>query len=255
LEYQSGRTWRTLGDTAISAQILFPAREDYSALRRGIDFYGEGQLVWLEVDTLIRQLSHGTKSIDDFCHEFYSGGETTPVVNPYTLEDVIASLNRVQPYAWADFFRERVDTVQTGAPVQGIENAGWKLTYGDIRPGYWNTTEDQDRNTDMLLSLGMLVKSDGLVADVVMGGPAQKAGVIPGATITSVNGRQFTATVLREGVQGAAKTTDPIELTVRNGEYTSTRKVDYHGGERYPHLERRTDKPDMLTEIVQPRAK
>jgi predicted metalloprotease with PDZ domain len=255
LEYESGRTWRPLADTAISAQILFPAREDYSALRRGIDFYGEGQLVWLEVDTLIRQLSHGTKSIDDFCREFYSGSETSPVVNPYTLDDVIASLNRVQAYAWADFFRQRVDTVQAGAPVQGVESAGWKLTYDDIRPGYWNTTEDQDRTTDMLPSLGMSVKSDGLVADVVIGSPAQKAGVVPGATITSVNGRQFTATVLREEVQGAAKTTDPIDLTVRSGEYTSSRKVDYHGGERYPHLERRNGKPDMLTEIVQPRAK
>jgi predicted metalloprotease with PDZ domain len=255
LEYESGRTWRPLSDTAISAQILFPMREDYSALRRGIDFYGEGQLVWLEVDTLIRQLSRGTKSIDDFCREFYSGSETTPVVNPYALDDVIAALNRVQPYAWADFFRERVDTIQTGAPVQGIESAGWKLTYDDIRPGYWNTTEDQDRTTDMMPSLGMTVKSDGLVADVVIGSPVQKAGVAPGATITSVNGRQFTATVLREEVQGAAKTADPIELVVRSGEYTSTRKVDYHGGERYPHLERRNGKPDMLTEIVQPRAK
>jgi predicted metalloprotease with PDZ domain len=255
LEFESGRRWRALADTSISAQILFPAREDYSALRRGIDFYGEGQLVWLEADTLLRQLSHGGKSIDDFCREFYAGSQTSPAVNAFTLDDVIAALNRVQPYTWADFFRERVDMLQTGAPVQGVENAGWKLTYDDIRPGYWNTTEDQDRNTDMLPSLGILVKSDGLVADVVMGGPAQRAGVIPGATITSVNGRQFTATVLREEVQSATKTTDPIELTVRSGEYTSTRKVDYHGGERYPHLERRNGKPDMLTEIVQPRAK
>lgn len=259
LEYESGRSWRPLADTAISAQILFPAREDYSALRRGIDFYGEGQLVWLEVDTLLRSLSHGAKSIDDFCGVFYGGGDSSPVVNPYTLDDVIESLNRVQPYAWAEFFRERVDTVQTGAPVRGVENAGWKLTYNDIRPGYWNTTEDQDRTTDMLPSLGISVKNDGLVADVVMGSPAQKAGVAPGVTITSVNGRQFTATVLREEVQGAAKTPgridEPIDLVVRTGEYTSTRKVDYHGGERYPHLERRNGKPDLLTEIVQPRAK
>jgi predicted metalloprotease with PDZ domain len=255
LEYESGRTWRPLADTAISAQILFSAREDYSALRRGIDFYGEGQLVWLEVDTLLRQLSHGTKSIDDFCREFYSGGDASPSVNPYTLDDVIASLNRVQAYAWADFFRERVDTVQTSAPVQGIENAGWKLTYDDIRPEYWNTTEDQDRTTDMLPSLGMSVKSDGLVADVVIGSPVQRAGIAPGVTITSVNGRQFTASVLREEAQGAAKTTEPIEFMVRSGEYTSTRKVDYHGGERYPHLERRNGKPDMLTDIVKARTK
>jgi predicted metalloprotease with PDZ domain len=145
--------------------------------------------------------------------------------------------------------------VQTGAPVQGVENAGWKLTYDDIRPEYWNTTEDQDRTTDMLPSLGISVKSDGLVADVVIGSPAQRAGVAPGATITSVNGRQFSATVLREEVQGAARNNDPIELIVRNGEHTSTRKADYHGGERYPHLERRNGQPDMLTEIVQPRAK
>jgi predicted metalloprotease with PDZ domain len=207
------------------------------------------------VDTLIRQLSHGSKSIDNFCREFYAGSETTPAVKPYTLEDVIASLNRVQPYTWADFFRERVDTVQTGAPVRGIENAGWRLTYDDIRPGYWSTTEDQDRNTDMLPSLGILVKGDGLVEDVVMGSPAQRAGVVPGTTIMSVNGRQFTGTVLREEVRSAAKTTDSVELMVRSGEYTSTRKVDYHGGERYPHLERRNGQPDMLTEIVQPRVK
>jgi len=255
LEYESGRSWRPLADTAISAQILFPAREDYSGLRRGIDFYGEGQLVWLEVDTLLRRLSRGAKSIDDFCREFYGGGETGPAVNPYTLEDVVAALNRVQPYAWAHFFRQRVDALQTGAPVQGIENAGWKLTYDDIRPGYWNTTEDQDRTTDMLPSMGMTVKSDGLVADVVIGGPAQRAGVVPGATITSVNGRQFTATVLREEVQGAAKSADPIILMVRSGEYTSTHQVDYHGGERYPHLVRRNGQTDMLTEIVQSRSK
>jgi predicted metalloprotease with PDZ domain len=259
LEYESGRSWRSLADTAISAQILFPAREDYAALRRGIDFYGEGQLVWLEVDTLIRQLSHGAKSIDDFCREFYSGEDAGPAVNPYTLDDVIASLNRVQMYPWADFFRERVETVQTGAPVQGIENAGWKLIYNDIRSGYWNTSEDQDRNTDMLSSLGMIMRSDGMVADVAIGSPVQRSGVVPGSTITSVNGRQFTATVLREEVQGAAKTAaktvGPMELTVRNGEFTSTHKVDYHGGERYPHLVPQNGRPDMLANIVQARTK
>ncbi|MEO8049635.1 MAG: PDZ domain-containing protein [Acidobacteriota bacterium] len=255
LEYQSGRSWRPLADTAISAQLLFSAREDYSALRRGIDFYGEGQLVWLEVDTLIRQLSHGSKSLDDFCRTFFAGGDGSPSVNPYTLDDVIAALNRVQAYGWADFFRDRVDAVQTGAPVQGIENAGWNLAYDDARTNYWSATEDEDRTTDMLLSLGISVKSDGLVGDVVMGSPAQKAGVSPGATITSVNGRQFTATVLREEVQGAAKSSDPIELRVKNGDRIGTHKVDYHGGERYAHLERRAGRPDMLTEIVQPRAK
>ena len=62
LEHEAGRGWRTLADASISGQLLFDARTDYATLRRGLDFYGEGQLVWLEVDTLIRKLSHGTKS-------------------------------------------------------------------------------------------------------------------------------------------------------------------------------------------------
>jgi len=245
LEYETGRGWRPLADASISGQLLFDARAEYATLRRGLDFYGEGQLVWLEVDTLIRKLSHGTKSIDDFCRAFY-GGEPVPAVNPYTLDDVVAALNRMQPHDWAAFFRQRVDAVETRTPVAGLENAGWKLTYNDKRSDYWNTTEDEEKVTDLMLSLGVSVKSEGLVEDVAIGGPVQKAGIAPGAKITSVDGRAFSTTALRE----AAASGEPIELMVRNGEHISTHRVDYHSGERYPHLERVNGKPDLLTEIV-----
>jgi len=245
LEHETGRSWRPLADASISGQLLFDARAEYATLRRGLDFYGEGQLVWLEVDTLIRKLSHGTKSIDDFCRAFY-GGEAGASVNPYTLDDVVAALNRVQPHDWAAFFRQRVDAVETRAPVAGLENGGWKLTYNDKRSDYWATTEDEEKVTDLMLSLGVSVKSEGLVEDVAIGGPVQKAGIAPGAKITSVDGRAFSPTVLRE----AAASGEAVELTVRNGEHISTHKVDYHGGERYPHLERENGKPDLLAEIV-----
>ncbi len=245
LEHEAGRGWRPLADASISGQLLFDARGDYATLRRGLDFYGEGQLVWLEVDTLLRKLSHGTKSIDDFCRAFY-GGEAGPSVNPYTLDDVVAALNRVQPYDWPAFFRQRVDAVDTHAPVTGLENAGWKLTYNDKRSDYWASTEDEEKITDLMLSLGVSVKSDGLVEDVAIGGPVQKAGIAPGAKITSVDGRAFSPAVLRE----AAGSGEPVELMVRNGEHISTHRVDYHGGEKYPHLERENGKPDLLTGIL-----
>ena len=245
LEHETGRGWRSLADTSISGQLLFDARTDYAALRRGLDFYGEGQLVWLEVDTLLRKLSHGTKSIDDFCRAFY-GGEAGPSVSPYALDDVVAALNRVQPHDWAAFFRQHVDAVETHAPLAGIENGGWKLTYNSIRSDYWNTTEDEEKVTDLMLSLGVSVKSEGQVEDVAIGGPVQKAGIAPGAKITSVDGRAFSPTVLRE----AAASGEPIELMVRNGEHISTHRVDYSGGEKYPHLERQNGKPDLLAEIV-----
>ena len=248
LEYENGRGWRSLADTSISGQLLFEARSDYAALRRGLDFYGEGQLVWLEVDTLLRKLSHGTKSIDDFCRAFY-GGEAGPSVNPYTLDDVVGALNRVQPHDWAAFFRQRVDAVETRAPLAGIENSGWKLTYNTNRSDYWNTTEDEEKVIDLMPSLGVSVKSEGVVADVTMGGPVQKAGIAPGAKITSVDGRTFSPIVLRE----AAASGEPIELMVRNGDHISTHRVDYSGGEKYPHLERENAKPDLLSGILRSR--
>jgi predicted metalloprotease with PDZ domain len=252
LDHESGRAWRPLADTAISGRLLFEARTEYAALRRGLDFYSEAQLVWLEVDTLIRKLSQGTKSIDDFCQAFY-GGPVGPSVNPYTLGDVVATLNQVQAHDWAAFFQQRVDSVETRAPLSGLENGGWKLTYSDKRSDYWNTTEDQEKVTDLMLSLGVRVRSEGTVDDVVIGGPVQKAGIAPGAKITSVDGRQYSAAVLREAVQSAASIGEPIEVVIKNGEYFSTHKVEYRGGEKYPHLERENRKPDVLSDIVRAR--
>lgn len=253
LEHETGRAWRPLEDTAISAQVLYNAREDYAGLRRGIDFYGEAELVWLEVDTLIRDLSHGSKSIDDFCRAFYGGQASGPMVSPYTLEDVIAALKAVQPHDWAGFFRQRVASVEARAPQAGLERGGWKVTYNDKRSDYWSADEDQRKVTDLTLSLGMVVKSDGAVEDVEIGGPVQKAGIAPGARITSINGRQFTPALLRDAVQMAGNGGEPIELVVKNGDYFSTHNVDYRGGEKYPHLERASGRPDLLADIVRAR--
>lgn len=257
LEHESGRAWRPLSDTSISGQILYGARGDYAALRRGTDFYGEGQLVWLEVDTLIRRLSRGAKSIDDFCRVFFGPGaepQAGPSVSPYTLDDLIGALNAVQPNNWTAFFRRRVDTVRPRAAVQGLENAGWRVTYDDHRSDYWGAEEEHNKATDLTLSLGLLVKSEGAVDDVEIGGPAQKGGIAPGVKITSVNGRRFSSSALREAVQKSAGNGDLIEIVAKDGEYSSTYWIDYHGGEKYPHLDRQIGKNDLLRAIGQPRA-
>ena len=254
LDHESGRAWRSLADTAVSAQLLYDAREDYSGLRRSVDFYSEGALVWLEVDVLLRQLSHGAKSIDDFTRVFHGGAGGAPAVKPYTLDDLVTTLKTIQPYDWAAFFHDRVDSVESRAPLTGIEKGGWKLVYSDKRSDYWTALEDEHKVADLTFSIGMTVRNEGGVADVVIGGPVQKSGIAPGAKVTSVNGRQFTAALLREAVQGAAANSDdPIDLQVKNGEYFSTHRVEYHGGEKYPHLERDNGKPDLLTEILKPR--
>jgi hypothetical protein len=73
--------------------------------------------------------------------------------------------------------------------------------------------------------------------------------------ILSINGRTWSTEVLHEAVASSKTTSTPVELVVENGTFNETYKVNYHGGERYPHLERDTTKPDVLGEVIKSRAR
>ncbi|HVO97662.1 MAG TPA: hypothetical protein VMT15_06320 [Bryobacteraceae bacterium] len=252
LDRKAGRTWRPLEDTAVAAQLLYNGREDYSAYRRGVDYYDEGTLIWLEVDVLIRQLSKGKKSLNDFCTAFHGGQGGAPALKTYTFDDVVAGLNAVQPYDWAGFLHKRLESTAPHAPLGGIENGGWNLTYSSARSEMWRYREDKNKSANLMYSIGLIVAEEGTIGDVAVGGPAQKAGVSPATKLIAVNGRQFNTVVLREAIQAAVNKTAPIELLVKNGEYYQTLKVDYHGGEQYPRLTRDESKPDVLSKIIEP---
>jgi len=251
LDNKAGRTWRPLEDTAVAAQVLYEAGDDYGSLRRSVDYYPEGTLIWLEADVTIRQLSHGAKSLDDFCHAFHGGSSGAIEMKPYEFHDVVTALNAVQPYDWAGFLNQRLRSTDAHAPLGGIEHGGWKLAYDGVRSDLWKAYEDKHKWTDLSYSIGFQVKEDGTIADVQFGGPAQKAGVAPAMKVIAVNGRQFTPTVVREAV--AAK--KPVELLVKDGEYYKTYRVDYTGGERYPHLVRDSASADLLTGIISAKVK
>jgi predicted metalloprotease with PDZ domain len=255
LDQKSGRQWRPLADTAVAAQLLYDARSDYAGFRRSVDFYDEGTLIWLDVDVLIRELSRGTKSLDDFCRLFHGGPGGAPALKPYTFEDVVAALNSVQPHDWTAFLRSRLESTDARAPLGGIENGGWKLIYNSTRSEPWKVVEDQHHEADLTYSLGLEVKDDGDVVDVAIGRAAQRAGIAPQMRVIAVNNRRFNLTILREAIQRAAANPEPIELLVRSGEYYSVHKIDYHGGEKYPHLERDGSKDDVLSRIIQQRAR
>ena len=249
LDNQYGRTWRPLEDTAVDAQVLYEAGADYGNLRRSTDFYPEGTLIWLEADVLIRTLSKGARSLDDFCRIFHGGSSGKIELKTYDFNDVVAGLNALQPYDWAGFLNQRLHSTSPRAPLGGIENAGWKLTYDGVRSDFWKAYEDRRKFSDLTYSIGIQVKEDGTIQDVKFGGPAQKAGVTPAVKVIAVNGRQFTATVIRDAL--AAR--KPVDLLVKDGEFYKTLQVDYTGGERYPHLARVDGKPDLLTAIVSPK--
>jgi predicted metalloprotease with PDZ domain len=248
-----GRTWRNLQDTATMAQVLYESGGGWENWRRGVDFYGEGELVWLDVDTTIRKITGGKKSLNDFAAAFEGlGGNTLPKVVPYTFEDVVGGLNAVVPYDWAAFLRERLDTNKAPAPLGGIENGGYKLSYSP-KPNPWSEmTNTQSGTVDFWFSLGLRVNAGGILTDVLKNSPADKAGLGPGMKLVAVNGRGFTPTVLRTEIDEAEGSGPTIELIIENSGFYRLLKLDYHGGERYPLLERTASSSDLLDEIIQP---
>ena len=212
-------------------------------------------LIWLEADTILRRVSGGKRSMDDFCHRFHGGKSGPPQVVPYTFDDVVATMNDVAPYDWRRFFEERLSKVAQHAPMGGLEASGWRLVYTDAPNQVLADRADRNDANYWTFTLGMDVNKDGALRDVIPGTPAAKAGLAPGMKLVAVNGRAWTTELVEAAIKKARTSLDPIELLVANTEYYQTYKIDYHEGMRYPHLERIAGKPDVLKEISAAHAK
>jgi predicted metalloprotease with PDZ domain len=255
LDYRPGRTWRNLEDTAVAAQILYDTSQQWDNWRRSVDYYQEGELLWLEADTIIRKLTKDKKSLNDFCARFEGvGGNTPPKVVPYNFEDIIAALNAVVPYDWAGFFREHLTSKSPHAPLGGIENGGYKIVYTDRPSEFIQAREAATGDAQAWWTLGLVITTDGHLDDVLMGSVSDKAGLGPGMQIVAVNGRQYAASLLSDAITASKDTKDPIELIVVNTGYYKVVKIDYHDGLRFPHLERIPGTPAILDDIVKPMA-
>ena len=256
MDHRPGRSWRPLQDTADEAQILYYAPREWQTWRRVQDFYSEGELIWLDVDTKLRQLSGGKKSLDDFAHAFYGVDDGSYVTKPYTFDDVVVSLNQVQPFDWAAFLRERLDSTKEGAPLDGITSGGYRLSYTDRPSEYFKATEKVRKYQDLMFCIGLQVDTSerhrGEIQDVLWNGPAFKAGVGPGMKLVAVNGRAYDADedVLIDAVTAAKTSRAPIKLLVRDQDTYMTFDVDYHGGLKYPVLTRVPGTPAYLDAII-----
>jgi predicted metalloprotease with PDZ domain len=255
MEVRAGRKWRPLSDTTAAAQLLYQAPEEGISRRRSVDFYPEGMLIWLEADTLIRQQTHGSRSLNDFCKEFYGGESGPPKVVPYTLDDLVAALNNIAPFDWREFFQKRIYEINPHAPVGGIENGGWRLAYTNEPTAMLKSLESVRKITEMSFSLGFTVENkDGTVTSVIPGSPADRADMAPGCALIAVNDRSWTPGILRTAVKSAVTNGAPIRLLVKDDDYFKTCNLDYHEGEKYPYLERDASKPDLLDDILKPLA-
>jgi predicted metalloprotease with PDZ domain len=254
LDSQSGRKWRPLADTTTAAQLLYFAPGQWTAYRRSTDFYDEGWLIWLDVDTAIRELTHGQKTIDDFCHLFHGGESGAPTVKPYTFDDVVAALNQVAPHDWKAFLGSRIYQVTPHAPLDGITRGGWRLVYTDAKNEFIKTGDGE--RVDATYSIGLRLRArDGVVSDVSVDSPAGKVGIGPGMQILAVNGLRYSGDVLRNAIKESKAASGPMTIEFQNDDVVKTVSLDYHGGMREPHLERDTSKPDLMAQILAARTK
>ncbi len=256
MDKRPGRSWRPLQDTADEAQVLYYAPREWQNWRRVQDFYVEGELIWLDVDTKLRELSANRKSMDDFAHAFYGMDDGSYVVKPYTFDDVVNTLKGVQDYDWRTFLRERLDSTKPAAPLDGITRGGYKLVYTDTPTEYFKAYEKVRKVQNFMFSIGLMLSHSehdkGTVQDVLWDGPAFKAGVGPGMKLVAVNGRAFDADneVLKDAITAAKGSKAPIRLLMRQQDTYLSFDVDYHDGLKYPVLTLIPGKTPSLDDIT-----
>jgi predicted metalloprotease with PDZ domain len=249
---EPGRATTPLADTATENWVLRGVHGGWNSLRRGQDYYDEGALMWLRADTLIREQSHDRVTLDDFLRSFFGQRDSAPIVVPYTRADVEAALSAICPYDWHSFFEKYVYQVNSLPPTDGLEAAGWRLVYNstpNAKP-FWADLP-QAPSYIAWASIGMDLRKDGTIWDVLPGSPAFDARLGPSMTVVAVDGNAFSPDLLDESI--AHPKNGKISLVVRNFATVETHEIQYAGGVRYPHLERIPGTHDYLTEILTPR--
>lgn len=254
MDHVPGRQWRPLIDTTVGAPMRTPGGANfYANWRRGGDYYDEGALIWLGVDTKIRALTSNTRSLDDFAQRFFGVDNGSYVTKTYTFDDIVSALDSVAHFDWASYLRKCLDETGDGAPLEGITDAGWKLVYSDKPNPYEQARGAIHHFSATMFSIGLTVNEKGEINDVLWDGPAFKAGLAPGMKIVSVNGSTFDSDVLTRAVadtstQGHRK----LAISASGSGVTATYTIDYAGGPRYSHLQRADGTPDYLGDIIAP---
>jgi predicted metalloprotease with PDZ domain len=237
MQMREGRRWRPLRDTT-NHSIYAEGPQPWPNWQRGSDYYLEGQLIWLDADTLLRELTGGRRTLDDFVRAMFAVEDHAQRPLAYRFEDVVAALETLAPYDWEGFLTQRVDAVAPGAPLDGIRRGGYELAYRDQPTSFFRAGERQRGVSDLSSSIGLTVKDDGTVADVRWESPAFAAALTIGTRVLAVGDRAFTPQVLLDAVRACKGRTEPLRLTVRRGERVDVRGIDCSTGLRYPWLVR-----------------
>jgi predicted metalloprotease with PDZ domain len=235
---RAGRNWRPVADTTNDPIISSRSPQPWKSWQRGEDYYSEGQLIWLDADSLIREKTGGTKSLDDFARAFFGVNDRDWGELTYRFEDIVTTLNGVLPWDWATFLNQRVHGTSPRAPLDGLTRGGYRLIYTDTPTNVYKRDEDKRKICDLSYSIGLVIDDKNRVKEVLWDGPAFNAGLTVGTELIAVNSRAFDKGDLKAAITAAKDTTTPISLLVKSGDLFRTVEIKWSGGLRYPRLER-----------------
>jgi len=250
LDSAQGRKWRPVADTTDDPIISQRRPQAWRNYQRSEDYYNEGMLIWLDADSLIRELSQGKRSLDDFARAFFGVNDRDWGELTYNFDDVVHTLNEVQPYDWAAFLHARVDQTSEHAPLAGITRGGYQLVYTNTPTAWIKGIEKASKVTDLLFSIGLILGKEGEITEVEWDGPAFNAGLTVGTKLVAVNGRALDTDRLKAAIKAKKS---PLSLLVKTGEIYRTVELDYNGGLRYPRLEKTGLGTSSLDELLAPK--
>lgn len=247
---RSGRVWRNLQDTTHEPIMRQDRQRGWASWQRGVDYYGEGIFLWMEVDARIRELSNDKRSLDDFAGKFFGYKVNKPKTTTYSIDDIVRALNDVTAEDWAKYLRERLETKSRDNAGEALRAVGWQLVFKDKPTDYAELADRHNTISDFIYSLGFTVGRSDQILQVQWDSPAFKAGIAGGATLIAVNGRAYKSDLIKSAITAAKEAKRPIELLIKSDDQYRTASIAYDQGLRYPHLERIADVPDRLSVIL-----
>ena len=250
---QPGRSWRSVEDTTLDPIIAARKPKPFPSWSRTEDYYNEGSLMWLEADMLIRGATDNRKSLDDFARAFFGGREGDWGQSTYDFGDVVAALNAVHPHDWERFLRDRMQAPGRPAPTGGIERAGYRLVWRDTPNAYDRDRMAQGKNVDLTHSLGLTIDKEGVAGSILWNGPAFRADIVNGTRIVAVDGMSYSRERIEAAIRAAADGKTPVRLLVERGGRYRTVEIAWHGGLRWPHLEKVEGTPDGFDRLFAPK--
>lgn len=251
LDLAKGRSWRALEDTTHDPIISARRPKNWASWQRAEDYYNEGLLIWLETDGIIRRESKGARGMDDFAKAFFGMKDGDWGQITYTRQDVIDTLNTVQPYDWAGFLSQRVDRTTTEAPKAGFTLGGYALSFSDTPNSTSREIEKALKGIDQSYGIGLVVKTDGDILTTIWDSPAFKAGLASGMKIVAINGTEYSGDVFKASLTQAKADKKPLELIVKQGKNIRVIRLDYFLGVRYPRLTKTGEGEGSLDRLLQ----